>query len=231
MSKKIELTDHMLSMLEMALEDNSFTAEWYFDKEENEVTFITEYDDLEEEKEIKHIIEEDTDGERFIYISPVPGSESWQQMNDFIMEQDDLDDTVQTLLLRAIEGRGAFRRFNGAIDNVGIRDRWYAYKNRQERKRALQWLKDHNLISDKGVAKGIKMLDDAEARRKRIAEGQKKMVKGAQVICIDTTGHADKITPGKAYGILDERPNDLLIRIKDDRGKIVWMPKSHFELV
>jgi len=230
--KTLELTGHMLSMLEMALDDNSHTGDWYFDKEENEATFITTYDDLEEDVELKQLIEEDEDedGQRFIYISPVPGSESWQQMNDFIMEQDDLGDTVQSLLLRAIQGSGAFRRFNDAIDDVGIRDRWYAYKNRQERKRALQWLKDHKLISDEGVAQGIKMLDDAEARRKRIAEGQKAMVKGAQVICIDTTGHSDKITPGKAYGILDERPNDMLIRIEDDRGKIVWLPKSHFEL-
>jgi len=218
-------------MLEMALDDNSFMADWYFDLEKNEVTFISEYDDLEEDKEVKQLIEEDTDGERFIYISPVPGSENWQQMEDFILEQNDLDDTVQTLLLRAIEGRGAFRRFNGAIDDAGIRDRWYAYKNRQERKRALQWLQDHELISDEGVAKGIKMLDDAEARREHIKKAQKGMNKGKQVLCTDTHSHSDKITDGKTYDILDERADDLLIRIKDDRGKIVWMPKSHFDLV
>ncbi|MEX0823017.1 MAG: hypothetical protein WD008_01440, partial [Balneolaceae bacterium] len=60
---------------------------------------------------------------------------------------------------------------------------------------------------------------------------QKGMKKGGQVICIETVGHSDKLTPGKAYDILDERPDDLLIRIEDDRGKIVWLPKSHFELV
>lgn len=34
----VVLTDHMISMLEMALEDNSYTVEWYFDKENNEVS-------------------------------------------------------------------------------------------------------------------------------------------------------------------------------------------------
>lgn len=221
----------MLSMLEMALNDNSFMSDWYFDCDTDDVTFITTEDDLEEEEELKQLIEEDEEGERFIYISPLPSSESWQLMEDFILKQDDLDDTVQTLLLRAIQGSGAFRRFNDAIDDVGIRDRWYAYKNMKERKMALQWLKDQELISDDGVAEGIKMLEENIARRKRIEEGQKGMKKGAQVICVDTYGHADKITPGTAYDILDERPDDLLIRIEDDRGKIVWLPKSHFELV
>lgn len=221
----------MLSMLEMALDDNSYTADWYFDREKNEVTFISEYDDLEEEKELKQLIEEDEEEKRFTYISPLPSWEDWQLMEDFILEQNDLDDPVQSMLLNAIKGRGAFRRFNDAIDEAGIRDRWYAYKNMEERKRALQWLKDHELITDKGVAEGIKMLEENIARRKRIEEGQKRMTKGARVVCIETVGHADKITPGKVYDILDERPDDLLIRIEDDREKIIWLPKSHFELV
>jgi len=95
----------------------------------------------------------------------------------------------------------------------------------------MRWLKDHELISDEGVAEGIKMLEENIARRKRIEEVQKRMTKGAQVVCVKTVGHADKLTPGKVYDILDERPDDLLIRIEDDRGKIVWLPKSHFELV
>lgn len=227
----IELSDEMLSMLEMALDDNSFLSDWYFDRETNQVTFISDEGDPDMEKELRHNIEEDTESERFIYISPVPSSENWQQMEDFILEQEDLDDTVQSLLLTAIRGSGAFRRFNDAIDDVGIRDRWYAYKNRLDREKALRWLKDHELISEEGVAKGLKMLEDAVARRKRIENAKKAMKKGAQVICSETHGHADKITPGKTYDILDERPLDQLIRIKDDRGKIVWLPKSHFDLV
>jgi len=227
----VELADHMLSMLEMALDDNSFIGEWYFDLEVGDVTFISEDADLEEDKEVQRLIEEDWEGERFIYIEPATSSENWQQMEDFILEQDDLDDSVQSSLLSAIQGRGAFRRFNYAIDDAGIRDHWYAYKNREERKRALQWLKNHELITDEGVAKGMKMLEDNQARRKRIKEGQRGMTKGAQVVCSNKCGHADKITPGVAYDILDERPDDLLISIEDDRGKTVWLPKSHFDLV
>jgi len=75
----------------------------------------------------------------------------------------------------------------------------------------------------------LKMLDDMVARRKRIEDAKRRMTKGARVICSETIGHSDKITPGKIYDIIDERPADLLIRIKDDRGKVVWLPKSHFD--
>ncbi len=213
----------------MALDDNSFMGEWYFVKEEKDVIFIAEYDQLEEQKELEQLIDED--GDRFIYLDPVPSSENWQKMEDFILAQQDLDDTVQSLLLRTIQGSGAFRRFNDAIDDIIIRDKWYAYKNRLDREKALQWLKAHELISDEGVVEGIKMLEDNIAHRKRIEEGQKGMKKEAQVVCVETVGHVDKITPGKAYDIIDERPDDLLIRIEDDRGKTVWLPKSHFDLV
>ena len=227
----VELTDDMLSMLEMALNDNSYMSHWYFDLKTDKVTFTYEDGDPEEEKELRQLIEEDPEGERFIPIEPEPSREGWQQMKDFILDQDDLDDTVQSLLLRAIQGRGAFGRFKDAIYDVGISDRWFAYKNRQDREKALQWLKDRELITDEGVAKGIKMHEDGVARRKRIENAQKAMNKGAQVVCINNYGHGDKITPGKAYDVLDERPDDLLIRIEDDRGKIIWLPKSHFELV
>jgi len=221
----------MISMLEMALDDNSYMGAWYFDSKTDEVFFISEYDELEEQEELKQLIEEDTDAERFIYIDPVASSVNWQRMEDFILQQDDLGGPVQTLLLRAIQGIGAFRRFNDAIDDIDIRDRWYAFKNRLERERALQWLKNHDLISDEGVKKYIQMLEDNIARLKRIEEGQKGMTKGAQVICIEAVGHSDRLTPGKTYDIIDERADDLLIRIKDDRSKTVWLPKSHFEQV
>ena len=226
-----ELTNHMISDIEMALNDNSYMMDWYFDLETESVEFVAEDEGLEGQKEIRRLVEEDEEGERFIYIQPEPSSEGWQQMKDFIEELDDLDDTVQSLLLRAIQGKGAFRRFKDAIYDAGLSDRWYAYKNRLDREKALKWLKDHDLITDKGVAKGIKMYEDRVARRERIENAQEAMTKGGQVVCIHTHGHGDKLTPGKAYDILDERPDDLLIRIEDDRGKIVWLPKSHFELV
>jgi len=226
----VELTDDILSLLEMALDDNSYESEWYFDRETNKVTFISDEGDPELEKELRRLIEEDTEGERFIYISPLTSSENWQEMEDFILEQDGLDDTVQSLLLTTIRGRGAFQRFQDAIDDAGLREDWYTYKNRLDRKKALRWLKEHELISDEGVAKGLKMLDDMVARLKRIEDAKRRMTKGARVICSETIGHSDKITPGKIYDIIDERPDDLLIRIKDDRGKVVWLPKSHFDL-
>lgn len=57
------------------------------------------------------------------------------------------------------------------------------------------------------------------------------MKKGTQVKCENNHGHEDKVTPGAIYEVLDDRKLKLLIRIKDDRGKVIWIPKAHFDLV
>lgn len=227
--KKVELTLDLISSIEMALGDNSYETEWYFDLETGSVTFISDYYD--DEEELAEQIEADRDGERFIYIEPADSRDEWTKMRDFILDLDDIDDIVQSLLLRAIEGSGAFRRFKDAIHDVGVADKWYEMKNLEDRKKALEWLREHNLIDDADVEKGIQMHKDAVERRNRTEQNREMMTKGRQVVCTNSHGHFDKISLGKSYEILDDRPADLLIRIKDDRGKVVWLPKSHFELI
>ncbi len=78
---------------------------------------------------------------------------------------------------------------------------------------------------------GVRLYDEMIAKRKQREQDQLNMKTGARVLCSDYHGHADKLSPGKVYEVLDERPDDLLIRLKDDRGKICWLPKSHFELL
>ena len=68
-----------------------------------------------------------------------------------------------------------------------------------------------------------------KSKRKKRENDIANMTRGATVKCIENTGHADKLTPGKTYEVLDERKEHLLIRIKDDRNKECWLPKSHFE--
>jgi len=75
------------------------------------------------------------------------------------------------------------------------------------------------------------MYEEVLAKRKRRKENQQKMTKGAVVICSDNTRHANQVTPGRTYLILDEQKEQLNIRINDDRGKTIWIPKAHFELI
>ena len=53
--------------------------------------------------------------------------------------------TVQEALYRAIEGRGAFRRFKDAILSLGVADDWYTYRDGRFKVIAIDWCKAHSL--------------------------------------------------------------------------------------
>jgi predicted nucleotidyltransferase len=52
-------------------------------------------------------------------------------------------------LARAIEGRGAFRRFKDTLyEFADVRERWFAFHDVRMRRRAVEWLRDNRLIDD-----------------------------------------------------------------------------------
>lgn len=186
-------------------------------------------DEYNEDQELVELIENDFDQERFI---PVPGGssrEGYAQMERFIGKAEDTD--AQQTLYKAIKGRGAFRRFKDRLHDVGLVDEWYEFKNREDREKALDWLLVEGLITEEEFEKGMQMYEDTLARRKRRKENLAKMGNGAVVVCSGNAGHVHQITPGTTYKVLDEQKEHQNIRIKDDRGKVIWLPKAHFELV
>ena len=64
-------------------------------------------------------------------------------MEDFCLTQTSGD--TQHQLLRAIKGRGAFRRFKDTAFDTGVIDEWYNYKNRRIEEIAIDWCKEHNI--------------------------------------------------------------------------------------
>ena len=64
-------------------------------------------------------------------------------MEDFIKELD--NQRLQTELYRAIQGRGAFRRFKDKIRYEGIEQQWYDYQNKSYQEFALRWCKGNNI--------------------------------------------------------------------------------------
>ncbi|WP_409274598.1 UPF0158 family protein [Neobacillus sp. SCS-31] len=65
------------------------------------------------------------------------------------------DERKQDALLRAISGKGAFRRFKDKIFDLGVRDDWYAYRDNELRQIAIEWCKDN----------GIDFIDNLEGGR------------------------------------------------------------------
>lgn len=227
---KLTLTNILLEEISSALNDNSWEFEWYLDLEEERTTFLSDYDDLDEVEELRELIEEDTEGKRFIPIPRGDSREGWKQMEQFISELDDIEESTRDLLYVSIQGRGAFARFKDALFSINRLEEWYEFKNREDRKAALDWLHSEELITEDDIETGMRLYEEVLQKRKNREKEISRMVKGSTVICNNNHANEDKLTIGKAYEVLDERPADLLVRIRDERGKSVWMQKSYFGL-
>lgn len=67
----------------------------------------------------------------------------WSIMERFSEAVDDPDD--QEDLLRAIHGRGAFRIFRDAVERMGRRNEWLAFRDGEYRRIAREWLEEHEI--------------------------------------------------------------------------------------
>jgi Uncharacterised protein family (UPF0158) len=62
-------------------------------------------------------------------------------------------DPLREQLVRAIRGKGAFRRFKDIVfgcGNVGLKHRWLWFETRRRRERIVEWLRDENIEPDWG---------------------------------------------------------------------------------
>jgi hypothetical protein len=228
-NKKIDITNVLLEEIAYAMNSHDYESAWYLDLLRGETRIVTDDVITGEDEELDE--EEEMDEERFIPIPEISSREGWQQMEDFIYLQKDLDDVTRDLLLTNIEGRGAFSRFKDSFYRLNLIDQWYEYKGREDRKIVLDWLYSLDLISEKDTERGLQLYEEALIKQKKRKEDLQKMVPGNRVKCSSNSGHENKLTVGKAYKVLDERKEHLNIRLRDDRGKICWFPKSHFELL
>jgi Uncharacterised protein family (UPF0158) len=83
-----------------------------------------------------------------VAIDPLPSWVWYQDMADFAETMD--SERVRERLGRAIQGKGAFRRFRDELHHrfPDLLPAWYAFRDARARRRAVEWLADHELISD-----------------------------------------------------------------------------------
>ncbi|HEY9496223.1 MAG TPA: hypothetical protein VIR15_15320 [Intrasporangium sp.] len=70
-------------------------------------------------------------------------SDGWNDMSSFAELQH--DPNIADRLARAIEGRGAFRRFRDAVDQLDLTDRWHEFSGDRELGRARQFLAEYGV--------------------------------------------------------------------------------------
>lgn len=86
-------------------------------------------------------VEEDPD--RWLHVDCLGSRDGWRDMAAFAQRQRSAQ--LRERLERAIEGRGAFRRFRDVIHEEDLATQWYAFANDRQAGRARQWLADEGI--------------------------------------------------------------------------------------
>lgn len=117
----------------------------WLDRETGEVLSVCEHEDLEGDDDTREAIL--ADPERYLEVPTETSRDAWTEMAEFVSTVSDLP--VRERLERALRGRGAFRRFKDAVHEAGVADAWYAYRNAEQRRSLLEWLKEHDIVPEK----------------------------------------------------------------------------------
>jgi hypothetical protein len=88
----------------------------------------------------------DLDELDLIGIDPLPSNVWYQDMEDFAEQIS--DERAGRRLLRAIQGRGAFRRFKDELHDEypHLVQVWYGFRDTRAQRRAVEWLVDNELV-------------------------------------------------------------------------------------
>jgi hypothetical protein len=63
------------------------------------------------------------------------------------------DEAAANALYRAIKGRGAFRYFKDMLDELGIQEQWFAFRNQAIKEIAVEWCNNNQIEYEDDCAK------------------------------------------------------------------------------
>lgn len=116
----------------------------FYDTETGEIVALFEEDYADENddnEELAELLESQPD--RFIRFPTRFEIHDYRIMESFVFLLD--PGMVQQRLARALQGKGAFRRFKDTIIELEVEDSWYSYQAAAYREIALQWCEDNNM--------------------------------------------------------------------------------------
>jgi hypothetical protein len=128
-----------LADLALALEDHSPHHSWWLDPATGSV-----------EPRFKGSGSDQRGGGELIHVEPLPSSVGYGDMEDFVTRV--RDPRARHLLERAINGRGAFRRFKDTLlEYPQLRRAWFAFHDARGERRAIEWLVEHELVRQRAA--------------------------------------------------------------------------------
>jgi hypothetical protein len=139
----LELSSLDLEQIAEALADQTdYEHRWLINPQTGEIVFWTADAGIDGQTSV------DLDDLDLVCIDPLPSWVWYQDMADFA--EAITDERAGRRLARAIQGRGAFRRFKDELheEHPDLLPAWYAFRDARARRRAVQWLADNSLIDD-----------------------------------------------------------------------------------
>lgn len=151
----LDVADIDLATLAEALEDHSGDTEWWFDPRSGEV----------EPRPSEHSLDQDgqdhPDEDALVMVYPLASGIGYRDMEDFVSRV--RDPSARELLRRAIEGRGAFRRFKDTLFGFpDLREAWFAFHDSRAERRALEWLSQEGVIDPEVAERETALRPDPE---------------------------------------------------------------------
>ncbi len=151
MSIQVKLKDIIEEMEIQSIESRSF-----LNFKTGEIVLVTsddfrvaeeaeEIDDLPDwqRENIMIAIDVDKNFENYIELPTKHDINEYEIVGDFC--QIVSDQQKQDTLLRAIKGKGAFRRFKDIVIEFQIEDLWYSYRDTRLKQIAIEWCQDNNV--------------------------------------------------------------------------------------
>lgn len=136
-----DLTGIDVEEVATALADQTdYEHRWLLDPQTGQVVFWTSDTGIDGENPVEI---EELD---LVPIDPIPSYVWYQDMADFA--EGISDDAAGRRLGRALQGRGAFRRFKNQLyeHHPELISSWHALRDVRAQRRAVEWLLDHGLI-------------------------------------------------------------------------------------
>lgn len=144
----LDLSSLDLEEIANALADQTdYEHRWLINPETGEVAYWTSDTGIDGQTPV------DFDELDLICIDPLPSYIWYQDMADFADQLS--DERAGRRLARAIQGRGAFRRFKDELheEYPQLLPAWYAFRDARAHRRAVEWLTDNSLVDDDAAAR------------------------------------------------------------------------------
>lgn len=154
----LELDQVDLGDLADALEDHSGSHSWWLDPHSGALELWSD-DSLESQGD--HPLDRG-----WVWIEPIESQHAYADMVEFIDAV--VDPRTRDLLMRAVEGRGAFRRFKDTLlEFPDLREMWFEFHAVRMEHRAIEWLLGEGLVDEMEAKRAVAARPDPELPRGR----------------------------------------------------------------